>query len=104
MCAFGSWNWTAVPGITRECYERYFTNANWSYYDSCARGQSGINLMNSYSDIISDLSPQLVYVPWITVNGVHDIDAEENLLQRICYYYYQVRCVSSNVLLILLYN
>ena len=88
VCAFGS-NFTNIPQVTEECLNQYFVDI-WPTIDAYAH-TDGDALLSSLADRVAALDPKLSYVPWILVNGEHDIDAEENLIQEICDTYYPVR-------------
>jgi hypothetical protein len=88
VCVFGS-DWQNVPLVTEECANQYLNPDPWPTIDECAR-MEGDDLLNKLADRVAILNPKLSHVPWILVNGIHNLDAEDNLIQEICDTYYPV--------------
>jgi len=64
---------------------------NWSDVETCANGTQGMQLVHQAAVTTSQLNPAHKYVPWITVNNVHDDqmqnDAQTDLLKFVCQQY-----------------
>jgi hypothetical protein len=88
VCVFGT-NWQNVPQVTEECANQNFIPDPWPTIDECAR-MDGDDLLDKLADRVALLNPKLSHVPWILVNGVHNLEAEDNLIQEICDTYYPV--------------
>jgi len=90
VCYFNEYpNSSNGSSVTEDCLNQY------SYHQleiilACAQN-NGNALLNSYADRVSELDPKLSYVPWILVNGVHNEDAQNNLLETICDQYLVLR-------------
>lgn len=87
VCAFGP-NMNDVPKVTEECLNENFGDV-WTTIDLCALSE-GDQLLEELAERVSALDPPLSHVPWILVEGQHNIDAEDNLIQEICDSYYPV--------------
>ena len=86
ICAFG-------PRINDESAVEECLNENFvdifTQIDLCAHNE-GDQLLQKLADRVSGLNPPLSHVPWILVNGEHNMEAEDNLIQEICDTYYPV--------------
>jgi hypothetical protein len=88
VCVFGS-GWQNVPQVTEECANQNLKLNPWPTIDECAQIE-GDDLLNKLANRVALLNPKLSHVPWILMNGVHNLDAEDNLIQEICDTYYPV--------------
>ena len=86
VCSFGP-NMNE-DSVIEECLNENFVDA-FPPIDMCAHSE-GDQLLQDLADRVSALYPPLSHVPWILVNGEHNIDAEDNLIQEICDSYYPV--------------
>jgi len=83
LCYFDEYpNPSNGSSVTEVCVKNDTYN-EWEVILSCAQSK-GEDLLNSYADRVSKLDPELSYVPWILVDGVHNEEAENNLLEAIC--------------------
>ncbi|CAG2179271.1 unnamed protein product, partial [Oppiella nova] len=85
LCAFGS-DMSNVPQVTEECVNQHFVDS-WTDIDLCAKSR-GDQLLAELAAIVAALNPKLSHTPWILVNGKHDVEAEDNLVQEICETFY----------------
>jgi hypothetical protein len=93
VCVFGT-DWQNVSQVTQECTNRNLNPDPWPAIDECAQIE-GDDLLNKLADRVALLNPELSHVPWILVNEVHNLEAEENLIQEVCGTFYPV-CDSVN--------
>ncbi|PAA68744.1 hypothetical protein BOX15_Mlig022516g1 [Macrostomum lignano] len=63
-------------------------NISWDHINTCSHNEWGDKLEHWMAERTRTLNPPLQYVPWVTINGVHNEDiqkqAEANLLQLVC--------------------
>lgn len=77
-----------IPSVTEECVNENFVDA-WPEIEGCARSE-GDQILQQLAGRVAELNPPLSHVPWILVNGEHNLEAEDNLIQEICDTYYPV--------------
>lgn len=63
-------------------------NISFEHINTCSHNEWGDKLEHWMAERTQTLNPPLSYVPWVTINGVHNEDiqklAESNLLQLVC--------------------
>jgi interferon gamma-inducible protein 30 len=71
------------PKIAKKCAEE--NNIVWDKIDSCYQGKLGHELEEMYAAETAELKPRHEYVPWVTINGKHEPEAEgSRLIEVIC--------------------
>ena len=71
------------PAVAQKCAG--LASMDWDKIDSCYKGSQGHNLELMYSKETDSLDPPHTYVPWVTLNGKHDVEAEgPKLTKEIC--------------------
>ena len=60
------------------------TTVSFEEVDRCANGQEGNKLMYKLSVSTASLNPPHKYAPWVTVDGKHSSDAENDLKGFLC--------------------
>jgi len=59
-------------------------NIDYDNLINCANGTTGNNLEHAMAQKTDKLSPSHQYVPWITINGIHSTDAENDIISAVC--------------------
>ena len=72
-----------------KCAEK--TKLDFNKIDACTHSKLANQLQHMYGVQTNSLQPSLTYVPWITINGEHneelENEAEKNLIQLLCKFY-----------------
>jgi interferon gamma-inducible protein 30 len=71
-----------ILGSAQKCAQQ--TSQDWNAINACAQGTQGNNLEHHMGVLTEALSPQHNYVPWVTINGQHSPDAENDLVKVVC--------------------
>ncbi|CAF4594612.1 unnamed protein product, partial [Rotaria magnacalcarata] len=75
-----------VETVAVQCAEK--TSIDYSKVSACVQSRLGNQLQHLNAAQTDSLQPQHQYVPWVTVNGVHTEDmeqqAEKDLIGLIC--------------------
>lgn len=59
-------------------------NVSFGKIDNCVNGKKGNDLMYKLSTETSALNPPHKYAPWVTIDGKHSPDAENDLKAFLC--------------------
>jgi len=78
-----------VKTISIQCAEK--TKIDYSKIDACTKSKLGNQLQHAYAVQTENLQPAHKYVPWITINGQHTEDmqqqAQDDLIKFTCQTY-----------------
>jgi len=69
-------------GAAEACANSYFLD--WNAILQCSNSSSGNDLEHQMAVVTESLAPPHQYVPWVTVDGEHSTDAENNFLSTVC--------------------
>lgn len=61
-------------------------NLNFEEFKECMNGELGNEIMHSVAEKTNSLNPTHTYVPWVVVNGVHDDEIEDQILDNMLNY------------------
>jgi len=61
----------------QNCSEEH--GLDWTEVQKCATGELGMRLTHKAAAATNNLNPHLAYVPYIVVNGKHDVQAENEI-------------------------
>lgn len=90
-CTFG--DAINAPDVVNQCVNNNLEGIDgstpdpWEAIHACVLEQ-GDALMNANQELVAALTPRISHVPWVTVQGEHDPEAEDSLLNEICGYWY----------------
>ena len=75
-----------VETVAQQCAEK--TQIDYSKIDACKKSKLGNQLQHLNAVKTANLQPPHKYVPWVTVNGVHteeiENEAMDDLVKLIC--------------------
>ena len=60
------------------------SNVSFEDINICATGKEGNDLMYKLSVATASLKPPHQYAPWVTIDGKHSADAEDDLRSFLC--------------------
>lgn len=70
---------------TKECMKKFnVSNVSFEEINICATGKEGNDLMYKLSVATSSLNPPHKYAPWVTIDGKHSANAEDDLKSFLC--------------------
>src|SRR4051794_27621224 len=84
-CTFG--DFMNDQNVVNECVNLIFELDLWPAIEMCVH-ERGDELMKINSAITQSLFPKISHVPWINVNGEHNLEAEISLTNELCSVYY----------------
>lgn len=74
------------PTIAEQCATE--NKMDWDKISSCYQGSLGHQLELQCANETASLNPPHQYTPWVTINGMHDTEAEgDRLVSQICRHY-----------------
>lgn len=60
------------------------TGQSWEAIEQCSISQKGNLIMHQMAVATKSLVPPHRYVPWVTIDGEHSVEAENKLLSAVC--------------------
>jgi len=84
-CTFGEF--INDTNVVNECVNLVFEQDLWPQIEMCVH-ERGDELMKANGQLAQGLVPKISHVPWININGEHNIEAEVNLPNELCSVYY----------------
>lgn len=67
----------------KECVDVYSPKLSWDSIMSCVKGDTGNQLMHQNALETEGLKPQHQYVPWVTINGEHTEDLQQEAMSSL---------------------
>ena len=87
LCSvFGYQQHENISSVSERCLDTNFLEGEWGRIDACARNEND-PILDKFANRVPT---ELKHVPWVVINGKHDILGEKGLMQDICDRYYLV--------------